>query len=105
MSQKIPCNDFLVAGTKYRCTQDQVNQLKRGDVIKFEREPTNEHDANAIACFAFITPGPTHIGYVPAVVAKHLSPMMEAGLELEAIVLRTDVKCTIKAGMFWVKED
>lgn len=90
MSPTIRCNTFLVAGTKYRkLSPRQFSELHEGSIIQFEREPGNEYDGNAIACYAYISQLPTHIGYIPKEVARHISPMLDCGMRFHAEIQRT----------------
>lgn len=106
MPNEIPIGDLIVAGTKYRkIPQVKLAQLKRGDPIQFIREPKNEFDPNAIICMAYIDI-PTHIGYVPAKVAKHLAPMLDNQLKLGARVVKCDAaRNEVTILLTWTKEN
>lgn len=105
------CNSFLVAGTKYRCELANLRSFTEDSTLMLRREPSNPHDTNAIAVYANIQskmsePTWLHVGYVPAALAKYLSPMMAEGLKLSAIARRIDPpKLVVWAELVWEKED
>jgi len=103
MKEEIPFLALRIAGTKFRCTKDEVRQfVSPGDFVKLEREPKNEFDSNAIACYL----GVRHVGYVPAAVAKYYAPLLDVGLELAGRVLSTQPDLLIiNMQLVWVKED
>jgi len=107
----IKCGNFLVAGTKYRCEAGNLRTFAEGSRLLLRREPENMHDANAIAVFANVQarmPTPTwlHVGYVPAALAKFLSPMMKAGLVLSAVARRIEpTKLAVWAELVWEQEE
>lgn len=49
-------------------------QLYDGQELRLEREPNNEHDANAVAIY---TDGGLKVGYVPAHMAKDISEQLK----------------------------
>ncbi|WP_427965852.1 HIRAN domain-containing protein [Altererythrobacter sp.] len=55
-----------------------------GDPIRLEREPSNPHDANAIAVFL----GKHDIGHIGRVDAKMLAPILDRGTQYRAQVHR-----------------
>lgn len=71
-----------VAGTQYRMSVPDLNDLLVGEDVDFELEPTNEYDTNAIKVNAFFVEEqvPRHIGYVPAMVACHFTPLLLSGV-------------------------
>lgn len=102
----IKCGQLEIVGAKYRnLSQRQINELVN-ETVDLKREPSNEHDPNAIACFAYLQEGMLHIGYIPAKLAIHLAPMMdEGGMHLQALIKQTDaVRMRILAELIWVKE-
>lgn len=100
------CNSFIVAGTKYCCEAGELRLFAPGETLRLIREPENKHDKNAIAVHAPVNSMLLHIGYVPAVLAKYLSPMMAKGLKLSAIVQQIEpIKLIVWAGLVWEKED
>jgi hypothetical protein len=56
-----------------------------GSPLRLRRDPSNEHDANAIAV---LTAGGEQLGWVPRAVAEQLAPELDAGTAWSAIVLR-----------------
>lgn len=69
---------------------DRPFRFRNGQRVDLQREPDNEHDANAVA----ITAGrpATKIGYVNKQRAKWVSEVLDSGQELEGIVMQT--KCS-----------
>lgn len=75
-----------VAGLGYRAQPEALAALKPGDMLPLKREPTNQHDANAIMVGANTMRGPKHIGYLPRVQAPWLAAMMDHGHAMYARV-------------------
>jgi hypothetical protein len=57
-----------------------------GATLRLRRDPTNEHDSNAIAVDA--ADGRGQLGWVPRQIAAEIAPEMDAGLPFSAVVLR-----------------
>lgn len=55
--------DTTIVGTKFRGARAMavLKGLRRGDLLRLQREPNNEFDPNAIAVLF----GGEHLGYVP----------------------------------------
>jgi len=86
---KHPCGTLEIVGACYRgLSQRQVSQLIDQPVTLI-RESSNQHDTNAIMCFAEVDGVDNHIGYIPAKLAMYFAPMMDAGLTLSAVVKET----------------
>jgi len=99
---EIRTNTFDIRGVKFRNTSADVAALKSGDLVNLTREPTNEFDPNAVAC----TSGGRFLGYMPKELARYLSPMMNEGLKLHAVIKQTEpVKMLITVVLVWDKED
>ena len=62
--------------------QSIIEKLKDNDTIVLRREPTNIYDTNAIAVFT----EHGQVGYIGKDYASILSPMIDAGTQLEAKV-------------------
>jgi single-stranded-DNA-specific exonuclease len=63
----------------------QSDQVSPGCALTLRRDPTNEHDPNAIAVLA---PGGAQLGFVPREVAAALAGELDAGAPWSAVVLR-----------------
>jgi hypothetical protein len=77
----------IVAGTGFYSPDIIRSRCIPGTPLHLKREPSNSHDANAIAvvyrtCFRGIK-----LGNVKAPLAARLAPHMDAGEELEAMVV------------------
>jgi hypothetical protein len=57
-----------------------------GRALELRRDPANEHDPNAIAVYP--AGGGEQVGWVPRELAAELSPELDAGRPLTAVVLR-----------------
>lgn len=83
MPTKIHLPSTLVAGTKYRANKEELSRFVQAlDHVTLTREPNNEFDSNALACYI----GSRHVGYIPATIAKYLSPLIDNGLVFSAFV-------------------
>jgi hypothetical protein len=69
-----------VAGVRYR----PEAPVEPGQPLELQRDPKNEHDANAIMVLA----GGALIGFVPRELAAELAPQLDAGRPWSAAVLR-----------------
>lgn len=67
-----------VVGVSFEGRQNSIKGLKTGDELFFERQPTNPHDANAIAIVDSIG---TQYGYIMKKHAKELAPILDSGVE------------------------
>ena len=67
-----------LAGVKFDACQDNIKKYAGPGVGDFElvREPDNLYDKNAIKVALF---GHFEFGYIPAPIARELSPLMDAG--------------------------
>jgi hypothetical protein len=79
-------------GLVYRITVTTREQLAEMAPVRlrFEREPNNSHDPNAIAVFAMEPPKKSnwHIGYVPKEIAALLAPKLDNGtVHIESVWL------------------
>ncbi|SEV86065.1 HIRAN domain-containing protein [Prevotella aff. ruminicola Tc2-24] len=75
-SREIFLLDIIVAGTTHCPQIAQVYpHLKKGMVLRMQRQPTNKHDKNAIA----ILYEKIRIGYVPRELNLIISRLMDAG--------------------------
>ena len=115
---KIPANDLKarveyfsdweyqikIAGVKFR--QSELGEMYGEDWNKVEvqlvPEPTNAYDPNAIAIYA----NDIQLGYIPAMVATHLSKSINEGKEYEcALVYITEGnRGKIRTGKIALKE-
>jgi hypothetical protein len=65
--------------------RDACERLVVGDTVKFEREPDNPHDANAILVLG---DDDCELGYVPREDARDIAPLLDGGAEANATVRR-----------------
>jgi hypothetical protein len=61
-----------------------VAMLRPGDRLQLLREPMNPYDENAIEVLGS---NGQRLGYLPRGFARRLAPLMDAGEELEAMVI------------------
>ena len=102
--KKNPCETIEIVGARFRgLSRRQVSELIHQPVT-FVREPSNQHDANAIMCYAVVDGADKHIGYVPAKLAQYFAPMMDAGLKLSAVITTTP-QAVITATLMMETED
>ena len=68
--------NILVVGMHFRgaWAKEYAATLQGGEILRLEREPTNEYDAYAIKV---ITPGGQHLGYVEGVNASYIAAEMD----------------------------
>jgi single-stranded-DNA-specific exonuclease len=66
-----------IVGVSFEGRQDVVAGLSEGLALRFERQPDNEFDANAIAVHA----GALQLGFLKKEIAKHLAPRIDAGID------------------------
>lgn len=66
-----------VAGTRFH--QEALAKLRLSDSVFLKRQPDNEHDSNAIAV---VGPDEAVLGYIPAVFAKEMAPLIDDGQEV-----------------------
>ncbi|HKE35929.1 MAG TPA: HIRAN domain-containing protein, partial [Candidatus Baltobacteraceae bacterium] len=62
--------------------QDVLAGLREGVELDLRREPSNEHDSNAIAVFY----GNLQLGYIKRGIAAHIAPVIDAGERYRARV-------------------
>lgn len=67
----------IVAGTDYGTRREACLSLKYNDLLTLVREPQNQYDTNAIAVY---TERGAFCGYIPAKMAKWISPVWDAGV-------------------------
>jgi len=79
-------HSFQPRGTQHHAQAFRSANLSPGAVIDLQREPENPHDAHAVALYGHRARYP--FGYVPATIAKRLSPLLDAGTELVAVSTR-----------------
>jgi HIRAN domain len=77
-----------LAGSQFHALPDVVGQIRVGDLLTLQREPTNPHDANAIRV---LWQGHM-LGYVPRRENKAIARAMDRGQSLLArvVALRPD---------------
>jgi single-stranded-DNA-specific exonuclease len=71
-----------LAGVSFEGRQDTIAGLQAGVDLVLERQPHNEHDANAIA----VRYGALPLGFIKRGIARHLAPLIDAGAQYLARV-------------------
>ncbi|WP_332643565.1 HIRAN domain-containing protein [Aeromicrobium sp.] len=79
-------HSFAVAGTSYHQAAVKAGQFTPGTPVRLVREPSNVHDANAIAVYP--ETGRRPAGYVPKGQARRLAALLDAGNDLIAVTVR-----------------
>ncbi|HEY1546596.1 MAG TPA: HIRAN domain-containing protein [Kofleriaceae bacterium] len=77
--------EFRVAGVKYVSVESRA-ALTSGMPLRFEREPSNEHDTHATILAA--TADGRRAGYVPRQYSRMVSRLLDAGSHLDAVAVR-----------------
>lgn len=61
---------------------------------RFEREPNNEYDKNAVKVMVYFgaieNTKPVQLGYVPADIAKKIAPILDKGIEIKPHIYGTN---------------
>ena len=83
-SRRILLQESPLAGYQYHRAAGVWPFLRVGEILSLHREPSNPHDANAIAVWF----KNEHLGYVPRRENKTLAQMMDRGERLEAQIVR-----------------
>lgn len=65
---------YDIVGMKYRGTEKFVRALPSGEVLDLLREPTNQHDPNAVQVWAH----GQHVGYIKGTQAVDLARWMDS---------------------------
>jgi hypothetical protein len=103
-SREIFLLDIVVAGTTHCNKIDKVYPLlKKGMVLRMQRNPTNRYDKNAIAIYF----EKIRIGYVPRELNLVISRLMDAGkaffCRVEEVNLVNDYWVKIDAKIYMVE--
>ncbi|HEY5256835.1 MAG TPA: DEAD/DEAH box helicase [Candidatus Baltobacteraceae bacterium] len=69
-----------IVGVSFEGRQDVIAGLREGTELQLLRQPENPKDPNAIAMYD----GNLQIGFVRALIAKHLAPHMDGGVRYRA---------------------
>ena len=80
---------FYIAGVQFRPKDIISNAMKamsKDDYLKLEPEPTNKFDPNAIK---IVFEG-DFIGYVPKKFSSEIVALLEAGIELDCVVMEVN---------------
>ena len=65
----------IMGSSYYPGAGAQIARMKGGQQLRVEREPNNEHDANAISVHIFNQ----QLGHFPRGFASEIAPLMDAG--------------------------
>jgi hypothetical protein len=89
---------YTIVGQQHlntRAQRDRWHALKPGDPLTLEREPTNEHDPNAIVVLS----NGLKVGYIRAKEAKLLAPWWDQHGQHAAVVYEkpNSAKVTVRA--------
>lgn len=66
-----------IAGVGYENRQSIISQMDSNTPIWLERDPTNEHDENAVKVMVKINEEDKHIGFLPRAYAEDVAPLMD----------------------------
>jgi hypothetical protein len=78
--------EFHVAGAfRFAERREACERLIDDDSVRLEREPDNQHDANAILV---LTEDDCELGYVPREEARAIAPLLDAGAEADVRIRR-----------------
>lgn len=84
-----------VVGLPYHQFASVAKQIQVGDVLVLERQPSNQHDSNAIAVYLeksvmlFFTEK-VMLGFLPGDKAAKYAPIMDSGKSLSGVVHTSD---------------
>jgi len=78
--------EFYIAGVQHHKSDEVIDELKKGTVLKMVPEPDNRFDANAIALKFARLKDDCMIGYVPAKFAAEVGA---------ALIIDEGLTCTI----------
>ena len=78
----MPETRIVIVGTKHRGAEAMaaLGALAKGAPVVLRREPDNQYDPGAVACYA----GAVHIGYLPRAQYGEIQAAMDAGLAVAA---------------------
>jgi hypothetical protein len=82
---------FEVAGVRYRQEAFETAQVKKGDVVELQPEPTNKFDANAIK----VVKDGHHIGYIPKMFTADVHSLIEQSVKTATIEAAWPDGCSI----------
>jgi len=89
---------FYIAGVKFHQLATVINNIKVGNSLKLSPEPTNKFDPNAVRIEymklfqsdkGYDEKG-VMLGYVPKKFSSEICAMLEAGLDLECVILEVN---------------
>lgn len=81
----VPLVSLTVAGLSNGDMKGSLGELEDGPV-DLKREPTNNHDPNAIRVIFRSKDGPKRLGYVPAIFCPMLINLRAAGYEIKTTI-------------------
>jgi hypothetical protein len=81
---EVQIQESPIAGFQFHRGDAVWESLKVGDELKLVREPSNEHDPDAVAIYF----GDEQLGYVPRAENSAISQMLDRGENLEARICR-----------------
>jgi hypothetical protein len=84
-----------VVGLPYHSFASVAHEINVGDELVLERQPSNEHDSNAIAVYLkksvmIFFSEKVMLGFLPSDKAAKYAPMMDAGANLCGVVHTSD---------------
>lgn len=90
-------NTNIMGSSFYAGAGNIIMRLRPDAPLILEREPTNKYDANAIkVCVRTTSGGARQLGHVSRQIAAHLAPLMDAGLEVQAVKMAgSDARITL----------
>jgi len=72
-----------LAGVSYEGRQEYLKKMNGKEKLKLKREKNNYYDPNAVAVYTKIKGKDKKIGYIPAVIAKQVSWVLDSGSKIE----------------------
>lgn len=84
--------EFMVSGIKFRQEEYNGAEVKSGDLLTLEPEPSNQHDPNAIK----VLKGTTQIGYVPRALCENILLRMQSGPVTTQVINAWNKGCSVK---------
>jgi hypothetical protein len=88
-SKHLLLNIFSIAGYQFHDGESVENQLKPGDVLKLNADPSNPHDEFAVE---ILTDEGVKLGFVPRSDNKAISRLLRQGANVEARIESLDLE-------------
>ncbi len=83
---------FYIAGVKFHKSAEVIDELKVGDVLELNPDPSNKWDSNAVEIVYYAEDAPCMLGFVPARLSGEISAAIEISNTDESNI---QITCTI----------